>query len=67
MTVSISDQVLIVWPTPRPKYSFTSQNPASLTWEKNSDPEPIARTSSEVWAGSYLDADILFHRTPPRP
>src|SRR4051812_8072400 len=47
-TVSMSDQVLMVWPTVIPKYSLTSQNPASLTWEKNSDPAPTARTTSEV-------------------
>lgn len=42
MMVSITDQVLIVWPTVIPKYSFTSQNPASLTWLKKSEPAPIA-------------------------
>ncbi len=36
----------------RPKYSFTSQKPASLTWLKNSDPHPIASTSS---ASSFVD------------
>jgi len=40
------DQVLMVWPTVSPKYSLTSQNPASLTWEKNSEPAPMASTSS---------------------
>src|SRR3954452_550349 len=45
-TVSINDQDLMVWPTDKPKYSLTSQNPASLTWEKNSEPEPMASTSS---------------------
>ena len=29
MIVSITDQVLIVCPTVRPKYSFTTQKPAS--------------------------------------
>src|SRR6476620_2550617 len=47
--VSIKDQVLMVCPTVIPKYSFTSQNPASLTWEKNSDPAPTASTTSETW------------------
>src|SRR6478609_9453718 len=47
-TVSISDQVLMVWPTVIPKYSLTSQNPASLTWEKNSEPAPTASTTSDV-------------------
>ena len=46
ITVSITDQDLIVSPTVRPKYSLTSQKPASLTWLKNSDPHPIASTSS---------------------
>ena len=48
MIVSMTDQVLIVWPTSMPKYSFTSQNPASFTWLKNSEPAPIASTSSAV-------------------
>src|SRR3954464_13551848 len=47
-TVSINDQDLMVWPTEKPKYSLTSQNPASLTWEKNTEPEPMASTTSEV-------------------
>ena len=34
MIVSITDQVFTVWPTSIPKYSLTSQKPASLTWEK---------------------------------
>jgi hypothetical protein len=37
MIVSITDQVLMVCPTVIPKYSLTSQNPASLTCEKNSE------------------------------
>ena len=48
MTVSITDQLRIVSPTVMPKYSLTSQNPASLTWLKNSDPAPMASTSSDV-------------------
>src|SRR4051795_12524148 len=46
--VSISDQVFTVCPTVIPKYSLTSQKPASLTWEKNSEPAPTASTTSEV-------------------
>src|SRR5947209_10476099 len=46
MIVSITDQLLIVSPTVIPKYSLTSQKPASLTCEKNSDPAPTARASS---------------------
>src|SRR3954449_852142 len=46
MIVSITDQVLMVCPTVIPKYSLTSQNPASLTCEKNSDPQPMASTSN---------------------
>src|SRR5437763_4607093 len=45
MIVSITDQLAIVWPTVIPKYSLTSQNPASLTWEKNSEPAPTASAS----------------------
>src|SRR3954462_7014784 len=45
MIVSITDQLLMVWPTVIPKYSLTSQKPASLTWEKNSEPAPMARAS----------------------
>ena len=37
-----------VRPIVRPKYSLTSQNPASLTWLKNSDPQPIASTNKET-------------------
>src|ERR1700710_3213318 len=48
MIVSITDQVAMVWPTVIPKYSLTSQNPASLTCEKNSDPAPTASASSAV-------------------
>ena len=54
MIVSMTDQVLMVWPTLRPKYSLTSQKPASLTWEKNSEPAPMARTRSEVVAGGQV-------------
>lgn len=46
--VSMIDQLLIVWTTERPKNSLTSQNPASLTCEKNTEPAPIASTSSET-------------------
>src|SRR6186997_1176873 len=56
MTVSITDQDLIVSPTVRPKYSLTSQNPASLTCEKNSDPQPMASTSSARWLADRLGA-----------
>src|SRR4051812_30498966 len=47
-TVSMSDQVLMVWPTVMPKYSLTSQNPASLTCEKNTEPAPTASTTSDT-------------------
>src|SRR4029079_11623745 len=47
--VSITDHDLMVCPTVSPKYSLTSQNPASLTWEKNSEPAPTASTTSETW------------------
>src|SRR5919112_5190990 len=47
-TVSMIDQLLTVWPTVMPKYSFTSQNPASFTCEKNSEPAPTASTTSDT-------------------
>jgi hypothetical protein len=47
---------LIVSPTVSPKYSLTSQNPASLTWEKNSDPHPMASTSRARWLADRLGA-----------
>src|SRR3954471_17494475 len=52
MIVSIRDQVLMVWPTVIPKYSLTSQNPASLTCEKNSEPAPTDSTTSDSCAGA---------------
>ena len=48
ISVSIADHVLRFSTTLTRKYSLTSQKPASLTWEKNSEPEPIASTSSDV-------------------
>src|SRR5699024_6521601 len=51
MIVSMTDHVLMVSPMVIPKYSLTSQNPASLTCEKNNEPAPIANTTRAVWAG----------------
>src|SRR5690349_15621273 len=62
MIVSMTDQVLTVWPTLRPKYSLTSQNPASLTWLKKSEPAPIARTRREVWV---VDMSAAWGATRP--
>ena len=62
MIVSITDQVLMVWPTVIPKYSFTSQNPASLTWLKKSEPAPMARTSRAV---SVVDMSAASGATSP--
>src|SRR5690349_12877097 len=56
MIVSMIDQVLMVWPTVMPKYSLTSQNPASLTCEKNSEPHPIASASSDTSGRSRVAA-----------
>src|SRR5258706_12226232 len=42
------DPDLMVYPTVIPKYSLTSQNPASLTWEKNNEPAPTASTTNET-------------------
>src|SRR5437868_1439453 len=39
--VTETDQVLNTLGKFMPIYSFSSQKPASLMWEKNSDPEPI--------------------------
>src|ERR1700728_1151303 len=44
--VSLVDQVFIVSATLMLKYSFTSQNPPSLTWEKMSAPAPVAMASN---------------------
>src|SRR5579884_1772161 len=44
--VSITDQDARVCLTSIPKNSLTSQNPASFTCEKNSEPEPMASASS---------------------
>ena len=44
--VSHTDHVLSVCATVMLKYSFTSQNPPSLTWEKISEPAPVAIASS---------------------
>src|SRR3954467_2315854 len=49
--VSMIDHVLIVWPTVMPKYSLTSQKPASLTCKKNSEPAPTASTTSDSCVG----------------
>src|SRR3569833_4380885 len=46
MMVSTTDQVLNILGRFMPIYSFTSQKPASLMWEKNSEPEPIDSASS---------------------
>ena len=54
--VSMSDQLLMVCPTEIPKYSLMSQKPASLTCEKKTEPQPIARTSNAAWAGGKLAA-----------
>src|SRR6478672_97545 len=56
ITVSMTDHDLIVSPTVRPKYSLTSQKPASLTCEKNSDPQPIASTSRARWLADRVGA-----------
>src|ERR1700678_4008723 len=44
--VSEMDQVFMVSATLMLKYSFTSQKPPSLTWEKMVDPAPVAIASS---------------------
>ena len=51
--VSITVHDLNVSTTVSPKYSFTSQNPASFTCERINDPEPVARTiNSRLTLGS---------------
>ena len=46
MMVSHMDQVLMVCPTVMLKYSFTSQKPPSLTWEKMRAPAPVAMANN---------------------
>jgi hypothetical protein len=46
MMVSTTDQVLKTLGRFMPIYSFTSQKPASLMWEKNSEPDPIDSASN---------------------
>ena len=46
MIVSMIVQVFRVWTTVSPRYSFTNQNPPSLTCESVTDPAPIATTSN---------------------
>ena len=53
--VSITDQVLKVSFTFKPKYSLTIQNPASLTWESIKEPAPVAITNN-----SKLTPDICW-------
>src|SRR3954470_4739228 len=62
MTVSMTDHDLMVCPTVSPKYCFTSQNPASLTWLKNSEPQPIASTNS-----ARCDVDSVPASAPTMP
>src|ERR1700712_56639 len=50
MMHSITVQVLRFCTTLTPRYSFTNQNPASLTCERKSEPAPIAKTISETCA-----------------
>src|SRR4051794_40854162 len=60
MIVSMADQVLKVCPTVIPKYSLTSQKPASLTWDRNSDPDPIASASSgALVSGSWVSSGAI--------
>src|SRR3954468_15646133 len=56
MIVSITDQLLMVCPTVIPKYSLTSQKPASLTCEKNNEPQPMASASNETCGLSRVAA-----------
>src|SRR3984893_10320017 len=44
--VSLMDQVFMVSGTLMLKYSFTSQKPPSLTWEKMAEPAPVAMVSN---------------------
>src|ERR1700734_3331328 len=65
--VSLVDQVFIVSATLRLKYSFTSQKPPSLTWEKISAPKPVAMASNSGRTpglcrrmGPTMVADVLM-------
>src|SRR6478735_12047251 len=55
-THSMRDHVLNVWPTVILKYSLTSQNPASFTWLRNTEPAPIASTISATCVGDRPSA-----------
>ncbi|KWV80152.1 hypothetical protein PFLL34_01181 [Pseudomonas fluorescens] len=43
-----TDHTQIVCFNCKPKYSRTIQNPASLTWQKNTEPAPMARATNEL-------------------
>src|SRR3954452_17884318 len=62
ISVSIADQVLNVSLTVIPKYWLMSQKPASLTCDRNSEPQPIASASS----GALTDG-ALATRGPMPP
>jgi hypothetical protein len=47
--VCSTDQTNTVCFSCSPKYSRTIQKPASSTWQKNTDPAPIASAISELW------------------
>src|SRR5438045_9634497 len=53
MMVSSTDQVLNMLGRFIPIYSFTSQKPASLMWEKNSDPDPMASAINEGLSAGF--------------
>jgi hypothetical protein len=50
------DQVLMFWPTVRPRYSLTSQKRASLTWEKNSEPAADGQHQQGGLCGGHVAA-----------
>jgi hypothetical protein len=58
ITVSMIDQLLIVSATDMPKNSLTSQNPASLTCEKNSEPQPTRPKASAYPAPEGSGSDV---------
>lgn len=58
------DQVFKVSPTLKPKYSLMSQKPASLRWERNMDPAPMAITSNVVAIGLACIIDMALLRIP---
>ncbi len=66
-TVSIKDQAFTVWPTLMPKYSLTSQKPASLTWEKNTEPAATISRIPAIGPSELPTTSETLLRSIPTP